>query len=769
MTIEPGSRAPRGPAWWEWVLPPVGGIGVELIVNKVSNASWAWWLGGAAAAVSAVAPLVRWLRSRRVRAAGGEPAPTVRVGPDRTPTTLPYTSGFIGRVDDLIWIVEALESEHAVAVVGRRAVGTSSCVVQAANDIRDRYTVYYLDLRPDNRPMPARAVSAALARAVGLAESAPFAHARDRLDDERVLLVLDNVDDPAQLGPLLPPVTRCRLLLAGTPALARADGVAARWLAEPDLPDAVEMFAAAGDTAVGANPRRSDPRLDPAVREIVELCGRQPRTIRALGYRMARHGWRSADLLGTLRYAAVAPVHQRVPLAYVVILITDLDVAYAALDPAARRLFRLLSLAPVALDRPAIAACTGLSPGRVERLLDQLADAAFVRGAEGDRYEIRPLLAGYARLHLRREESTWRRVGAQVRLLRHLARRAERHGANLAAAGLASPALPLADDPYGWFELHADLLRAVVVGTPGGPGPAPLPRRVRRWWFRLAVALCGWYAHGNRLDDWDAVCRAVLAAPTAGDRPEIAAWAHNEQGVLRRRRGDPQGAAVALTLALAERGRRGTAQARMNLGLALLDLGQVEDAIEHLELARRHRGHADRTGQALSDLALGAAYLARGDPEPARHLLVRAANTFRGVGEPRGYAAALTNLVLAQWLLGEHLDAAQSWSAALREYRTLTDQTGLAAALLNAGAAMVTSAPSRAGQAHQLLSEGRRLREQWRPGPGLGRTLLYLGDALELLGRPAEARAHWTDAAGVCEEVGDRPGAAEANRRLSVS
>ena len=91
--------------------------------------------------------------------------------------------------------------------------------------------------------------------------------------------------------------------------------MAARWLGEPGQDDAVELFAAAGQTATGAGTRRPDPRRDPAIREIVDLCGRQPRTIRALGYRMARHGWRSADLLATLRNAVTAPVHHRVPLA----------------------------------------------------------------------------------------------------------------------------------------------------------------------------------------------------------------------------------------------------------------------------------------------------------------------------------------------------------------------------------------------------------------------------------------------------------------------
>jgi tetratricopeptide (TPR) repeat protein len=738
---------------------------------------------------------VRLVRSlRAAEEAAVEPAPAVRPERSGGPTTLPFTSGFVGRSEDLAWIGDALATEHAVALVGRRAVGTSSCVVQAANLIRERASgdrIHYLDLRAGGRRMRAGAVVAALARALGAAPPrsrrpaalrAAVLALRDRLDDERILLVLDNVDELAQVRALLPPVARCRLLLAGTPGLARAEGVAARWLTEPSQDDAVELFVAAGQTAVGASTRRPDPRRDPAVREIVDLCGRQPRTIRALGYRMARHGWRSADLLATLRNAVTAPAHHRVPPTAALTLLTDPDTAYAALSPVARRVFRLMSLAPAPLDRPALAVCTGLPPDRRERVLDELANGAFVQGAAGDRYEIRSLLAGYARLHLRRSESTRRRVAALTRLLRHLARQAERSLANLTAAGLtAGPGisgapeagrdsrLPFEDDPYAWLDRHAELLDGIVRTVPGTPGAAePLPRQVRRWWFRLAVVLCGWYAHENQLDEWAAVCQAVLAAPTARDRREIAGWAHNELGVLRRRRGDPQGAAAALTLALAERGHRGTAQAHMNLGLALLDLGHVEEAIEHLELARRHRGHTDRSGRALSDLALGAAYLAHDAPEAAHHHLVRAANTFRALGESRAYAAALTNLVLAQSRLGEHLDAAQSWNAALREHEYMSDPAGRATALLNAGATMVTSTPSRAKQAYDLLNESRRLRDGSPPSAGLGRTLLYLGDAARALDRPEEARAHWIDAAEVCAAVGDADGAAAADRRLST-
>ncbi|NGM12854.1 hypothetical protein ENC19_09390 [Verrucosispora sp. CWR15] len=206
-------------------------------------------------------------------------------------------------------------------------------------------------------------------------------------------------------------------------------------------------------------------------------------------------------------------------------------------------------------------------------------------------------------MHLRDTEPVRRRVTVQARLTRHLARRAEQQVAALAAGALDRDQRLPDDDPYGWLDLHQELLLAVVQ-VPAG-AVETLPRRVRNWWFRLAVALCGWLAHTERLDEWEDVCRTVLANPTAQDRPEIAGWAHNELGVLRRRRHDPYGAVAALSLAVAGQGRRGTAQARMNLGLALLDLGRTDEAVEHLELSRRHRSGADRAGQALSDLGLG--------------------------------------------------------------------------------------------------------------------------------------------------------------------
>ncbi|MCW6005658.1 tetratricopeptide repeat protein [Micromonospora sp. CPCC 205371] len=730
-----------------------GGIATDLIADAVgSNLGTVTWLvAGGLAAVAAIVLLALEFRKRRATE-WEEPPPPVPRQRAGVPTDLPYTYGFAGRDADVEWVREALEAEHAVALVGRRGVGTSACAVQAANTVRDRFPdgQMYLDLRAYGRPMRPRQVLAAVARKLGARPprspraadlAATGAELRTRLAERKVLLVLDNVADPLQVRHLLPPAPQARLLMAGAPGLSTLDGVAVRWLGEPDRTDAVKLLADAR-TAAG---RRTAPS-EPSTSDLVELCGRQPHAIRALGQQIGRRGWRAEEVLATLRHVVTAPAHQKVPHAEALPLLAERDIAYRALSGPARRLFRLLSLAPGPLDRQAIAALRR----HPDQALEELANGGFVTAAEGGRYEVRPLLSGYARLHLRHDEPARRRIWAYARLMRHLARQAERQDQD-------------------WLVLHHDLLRALVTSSPDGPATFadPLPRRVRRWWFRLAVALCAWYASENRTDEWEQVCQAALGTRLGGDRSVVAGWAHNELGVIRRRRGDPHGAAAVLTLAVTERGRRGQAQARTNLALALLDQGEVDTAIEHLHRARQHRSPGDRAGQALTHLGLGAAYLARGEPSKARHHLVQAANAFEAAGDRRGYAAALTNLVLAQWRLGEHLDAAHAWAAALEVYETIDDPAGRAAALLNAGAAMVNTDPPRGEPARELLTEALRLRAHRRPDAALGRTLLHLGDAELAMDHPTRARDRWQDAAGVCEEVGDEEGAAEANHRLT--
>jgi tetratricopeptide (TPR) repeat protein len=787
-------RDRRGrPQRWQWVLTAAvalgsvaGGIASNILADLVNENLGAvtWATAGAAALTAGVLAVLEVRSRRRYEDAGpagaptAEPRPLLPAHPAGVPTDLPYTSGFIGRRSIVDWLVDAIRTERAVALVGRRAVGTSACVVQAANAVRARYPdgQLYLDLRHADRSLRPREVVDALCRKLDIDE-ATLRQARDldsaaallraQLGDRHVLLVLDNVSDQAQVRALLTPAAHCRLLMAGTTAVAGLDGLRVRRLTEPPVEEAVELFAAA---ARDAGSIRRDLRTDPDVRELVELAGRQPYAVRVLGSRMAANGWSPAGMLIALRRALTRPARTDPTLT----LLATRDGAYATLGRGAQRLFRLLALTRHPLSRNAIAALCGMNRGRTDRMLAELVTGAFATATPDGRYRLRPLLTGYAQVHLCYAEPPRRQVAAQGRLVRYLARQAERFAAELAGPATGGIAGPPAGDSAaaaslgtGWFTRHGALLHTIACEPWGAPGalPADPPRRVRRWWLRLAMALSTWYAAHGRLADWAAVCRAVLDSPVAGDRAAVAGWAHNELGAVYRWQGQPHEAAVELTKAVGLRHRRGAAQSRTNLGLALLDQEDIAGALDQLHRARRQRSPSDRAGQALTDLGLGAAFLARHEPLKARHHLIQAANRFDTIGDRRGYAAALTNLSLAQWWLGERLDAAHAWSAALDCYEATPDRLGHASALLNAGAIVLSSDRRRAEQARGLLLDSLNMHKA--TGRPLGRTLLYLGDAAAALDDAAEANRCWAEAADACHEAGDVDGEKAARDRLS--
>jgi tetratricopeptide (TPR) repeat protein len=784
--MSPQSQPPARPQRWQWVLAAsiavgsmVGGIASNILADLIDPTLGAitWIIAAAGVVITAVLATIE-VRGRRalVADAAAEPDPAVPVQEAWVPTDLPYTTGFVGRGAVVDRLATLIRTEHAVALLGRRAVGTSACVVQAANDVRDLGPdgQLYLDLRKTDRRGQARAlrpreVIDALCRKVGIDETAVAQAAdldaaaallRNGLGDRSVLLVLDNVDEPEQVRPLLPPAPHCRLLLAAGPAVSAVEGVHLEQLDEPSEADAVALLAAAV--------RHPGPVLDQqAVRDIVQLAGRQPHAIRVLGSWLDRRGWSAPELLTALRRGL-----DRGRADATLLLLASRDRAYAALATDTRRLVRLLALVEQPVSRNAVAALTGTNRGHAGRMLDQATEGAFATVTPDGRYGLRPLLVPYARIHLLCEEPPRRRVAAQARLVRYLARQAERH------ADAVLPDQPSGPGTGGWFDRHDALLRTLVCEPWGQPGalPAAPPRWMRRWWLRLAVALCTWYASTGRLDDWAAVCRAVLASPVARRSAAVAGWAHNELGAVYRWQGDPHRAAVELTAAVKLRHRRGAAQSRTNLGLALLDQGDIDGALDQLHRARQQRSPSDRAGQALTELGLGVAFLAREQPRFAGHHLIRAANQFETVGDRRGYAAALTNLALAQWWLGERLDAAQAWSAALDCHPAANDRHGQAAALLNAGAIVVAGAiaagPSdpngrrRAAQARELLEESLRVREA--EGLPVGRTLLHLAEAALVLEEKDEARRLGEAAVEACEKEGDAEGAAAVRAHLQT-
>ncbi|MGH9214031.1 MAG: hypothetical protein ACRD2C_25665 [Acidimicrobiales bacterium] len=780
-----------------------------------------------------------WVRTHRA-------PPTPIPGEDQPPAgvveDLPNVARFVGRGDALHFATS--NTEGVAAIVGRRGVGTSACVKKAALELSSPTSApdhqargnadpspaeqpfpdgtHYLNLRRGNTALPPDQVIAALAVRFGgpvptsgdAAEVERCAHAlKERLAkvqlsgtddscergergepgvrDRRALLVLDNLDDPAQIEALLPFPRRCRVLLAGCPELARHEDVTGEgfcWrLRVPTPGEAAAMFRSA-TLAAGDHAHRPDPRRDRSVRRLIELCGRMPRPVRSLAYHMALHQWPPDELLASFLRQIAAPAYQDVRYTEAFDLVADQDVAYTALAPRARRLYRRLSLAPGPLEptdvavlcRPGLLAALpwprrlvawaqGRTVKRTTMLVGTLAQAGLVDSPRGG-CRIRDRYAPYAQIHLRRDESAYSRFRVELRLTRHLARRASQHADRLVPDGRRRWRRRRLDTGIGasctWFDLHHRTLRKLVTraaGTPGMP-PEVQPRRLRRWWFQLAVATCTWYAAVGATQNWRWTCTSVLATPTAGDRWRISSWAHNELGVIHRRL-NPARADELLAKALIERGHRGEAQVLTNLGLSKLDRNrETDDALWDLQTAARHRSPRDRRESARIDLGLGVAHYTRNELSSARDHLWHAVQAFDQLDDLRNSAAARTSLGLTYWQLGERQGAWQTLEQAVKDIDRLREVGGErlvnaateAAARLNLGAVLVASEKSRVEPlvpedasrwrrvewAYTLLQRSLELREK-APSADRCRTYLALGDAASLLGRPTEAASYW--------------------------
>lgn len=787
------------------IVVALGALGRDVIVNRIGeDPGIVTWII-VAVAIAAVVVLTLLDPDR------DPPEDRGKTVPDQAPgvvADLPGTARFVGREQEVAEVLAALDPAPVVLVAGRRGIGTSSCAVEAANRVGHRYPdgQMYFDLRPRGRPVRVRRLVRAMAARVGVDPPARWrrdgvataaSRVRQALEGRQLLLVLDNVTDPSQVAPLLPLPGDNRVVVAGGTGMSGGPemaGLAHRAalvrVAEPEPEEAVAMCAAASSAAAVVTDPADELVADPLTVELVRHCGLQPRAVGMLGVEIARQGWDLATLAVEFRRVVAAPAHQDAPCAEPLVLVASHDVAYAALSRSARRLYRLLSLVDEPLGHDAIAALRGPSLRRLRGPLQELVDGAFVV-AHGPRDQVRPVLASYARLHLRLDEPVRRRSRALTRLLRHLAHRAMRSADRLQRSAGARPSPQLAPEgsPSAWFQQHDRLLWDLVVpqpARPGAPGTGvplpgePAPWRMRRWWLRLAMAQAVWLDHADRSDDWARLCQAALATPTGRDRARVAGWARNELGVIERRRGELRAARRHLMLALAQGGYRGRAQRHTNLGLVFLDEDQVDSAIEHLRLARQHRRRADRVGAATTDLALGTAYLRRAhdrhdEDERAAALaealttLRRAAEAFHRAGVPAREAAALNVLGQALWESRAERDGEECLAQAVDLYRGVDETAGLAAALLGHGAALLELRPSRAEDAEDRLQESERLRPDDRPSFGRGRTLLYRGDALAARGRDIEARWCWQRARDVAVAVDDHDGAAAAGSRLDGS
>jgi DNA-binding SARP family transcriptional activator/Tfp pilus assembly protein PilF len=623
------------------------------------------------------------------------PPPAGGLGAWASPSQLPVDVGeFVGRVGLVDQVAALLADGQRVPIValsGPPGVGKTALVVHVAHRLAERFPdgQLYVDLHGATaglRPLAPLEVLGRFLRALSTAPAAiptkleeASALFRSRVAGRRVLVVLDNAADAAQVRPLLPASAGCGVLVTSRRVLSALDGARHLYLDVLDPGEAVELLGClAGQERLAAEPE--------AAAEVARCCGWLPLALRIAGARLAaRPAWpvsaltgRLADAQGRLDELELAEVGVR---ASFQVSHQQLSASPDALDRAAARAFGLLGvLDGPELGVPVAARLLDASEDVAERVLERLVDAHLLQTHAPGRYRLHDLLRLYARELARKQHHERVRAAALTRalgfylasawqtlaLLRPGDYRLARADDRWRKGGLEFPDDQLA---LRWLEVERPNLLAAVQQAAATPG---VPAEIS---VQLAHALFGFYWVRTHWTDWVQVNQTALGAARRIGDLAAQALAHND------------------------------------LGVAYMLQGHYDQALgSHQESLALRRRLGDRHGLAASLTNLGNVYVSQGSFEEALACHEESLTLAWELGDRRGAATGLTNLGNVYVQQGQYADALACHEESLTLGRQLGDRHGQADILCNL--AVVHERQGRYGQALACLRESLAIRRE---------------------------------------------------------
>jgi tetratricopeptide (TPR) repeat protein len=576
-------------------------------------------------------------------------------------------------------------------ITGLGGIGKTALAVHVAHRIRARYPdgQLYVNLRGGAaQPVAPHQVAGRVLRALGVEDRSVPADEDERhtmfrsaLADRRMLIVLDDARDAAQVRPLLPAGGASAALVTSRHRMPGLTGARVQL----DVLDATEG-AVLFTRIVGADRTSADPA---AVADVLAACGYLPLAVRVAASRLAvRRTWavRSlADRLADTRHRLdeLAAEDQQTRATF--------EVSYQALTDQQARAFRLLAIADLDdISAAAAAALVDLDQRTAEQLAETLADVNLLDPAAPGRYRYHDLLRLFAREQADRAETPAERDAALGRLLAwyHDATRAATHTIRpgyLPRAG-SGPSFADPGNARAWLDReHRGIAQTLIQCARADHLDVELLARTLhhlQWYLRAS----------GHWDEWERISGDVLEAAVRAGSAAAELIARGNLGQLAMFRGQQDRAREqldrALDLARTTGDRSAEAHVLNGLGLLAYHRNRWQVALDHHEQALAILTElGDRHGRCTMLINIGKCHRELHDSGRALDVLEAAGQLARELADQQSETMVLHHVACCHTDLGNLDEAVATHERCLALVRRFGQREGEAYTLAELGQA----------------------------------------------------------------------------------
>lgn len=596
---------------------------------------------------------------------------------------------------------EARTAIPILAISGQGGVGKTTLAIRAAHALKPIFPdgQMYVNLRgAEAQARSPEDVLQEFLDALGVdgKDIPPDIDARTKifracLTRRRVLVVLDNAYDEAQVRPLLPNSPPSAVIITSRSRLAALEKTRA-----------IELGVLAPEAALQLLARLiGQDRVDRELRgahEICRLCGYLPLAIRIAGAKLAvRSHWALNDLVDRL-------ADERFLLDELQLgdreVRASFGLTYESLTGAEKKAFRLLGLLNAHDFSPWVMAAVLNDPDRVSvvNAIEHLVELAVLQVAGrdllGTRYRFHDLLRVFARERFRAEDAPKDQRSVLRRILRTQLQVAEYADSQLQrGVSRTRKRLPKLVYEYGLASLIKNNTMAWFDAERGNLIHAAVQAHENKWWTwtkRLADALDSYFAWRARWTEWQQVEELALNACSHLHDQRGEAIALRHLGRLYREQGRWRESEAAFRRALPLFGslgeRRDEALTHLHLARLSWHSGRWPDAERYLkECITAFREVADVREEAIALCDLGVVYRDQGYWQDAFSAFLGCLPRFVEAEDRRGQAIALRHLGRLFWYIGEWDASVLLYKSALSILRMVDDVRGEAIAMCDLG------------------------------------------------------------------------------------